>query len=951
MSAKALTDSGALLRQRLLALVRQGQHCLEAHDSMLAVIDPDRALVIGSATPEVLGEMLASIHSVLTVLGMPAPAWQELACGDIARLLIVLELQLEDEVDALANGYELQAEQHTGYCQLSVRSAGRRLRSICAERIGEVLGQLDDRISDPVDKTREDILSVALAEAGCLRLLHAVLPGVFEPDARDGIPIQTSQIQAVIMVRRELASAQVADCDRSQSNALNEVLGRLFQRIRESLQGAASDTGLHDQLMEDCRLYNARRCSLLRSSYAVPEAVTELSTCFQSELGTGLSRLRQEWQLLSNVPGLRYLCGWHCAWVSRLTTAALICGEVALHDLLGALRSFVLWLFERSEPLRQVDLMLFDEVCAAALTAETDAGFEALEVRLADARHAFELGAEGGSGIVSLHTPGKELDGARGVQTEVALGHVPVYLAQNIRYLLTACEDIQVCARTEFAALNRRLLVELRMLVTGARVLRVYRVEALSSVLADVHQLLGRQQDETVDQSSAHLLTEAHMRLRHSLNCAAAHQEVPDSRDLIARLYQWLEAPAGVPVCNDRTCGKTPSANQVSMTDEPALAACFQREAVELMERIEQRAMSLLPCEAPIDGDIAAQCPDLLSLLHTLKGNALQFDCPRMAELCHDFEQLLLRKSTRNDTFAEDGFSDAEPDVASSAVLECVQQLRAAVDELGGNLALMVPLPAGVEHSLPVPAQAMVRIAGLAEQTRSYNRAMLDVLSGFEVNESNAPRLLLLRDLLDEQRRHAIQLGEEIAGSRSIRFERLTSRLQRLAARHANLLDRQVRLQVQGGQMQIDRLLLERLVAPLEHLLRNAIDHGIEALEERRVASKPDCGNITLTIFGEERPEVEAAQQQRALRIELADDGRGIDINDSLTSGSGNGEQEQRLQRIFESGFSTRKQVTTRSGHGLGLAAVREAIVALGGSIRVSSRPGAGTCFHIALPV
>src|SRR5690606_19913398 len=132
--------------------------------------------------------------------------------------------------------------------------------------------------------------------------------------------------------------------------------------------------------------------------------------------------------------------------------------------------------------------------------------------------------------------------------------------------------------------------------------------------------------------------------------------------------------------------------------------------------------------------------------------------------------------------------------------------------ETVASAPVAVPLPAGNEHSLPVPAQSLERIATLVDRTRGCNRAMQDLLAGLNIGNDNASRLLLLRDLLDEQQRHAVQLGEEIAGSRLIHFDRLTPRLQRLVARHANLLDRQVRLRVRDDELQVDRLLLERLV-------------------------------------------------------------------------------------------------------------------------------------------
>src|SRR5690606_13307990 len=151
------------------------------------------------------------------------------------------------------------------------------------------------------------------------------------------------------------------------------------------------------------------------------------------------------------------------------------------HDLLSSLGLLLLWLFERSEPLHQQELALFMKVCDAALGRNAGTDFEDLESRLAGALVVRELGADSENAI-RLQSPGQ----ASEALAEIAASQVPVYLAQHIRRLLTACRDMEAGFRQPaFVGLNRQLLVELRMLATGARVLRVYRVEALSRVLAD----------------------------------------------------------------------------------------------------------------------------------------------------------------------------------------------------------------------------------------------------------------------------------------------------------------------------------------------------------------------------------------------------------------------------------------------------------------------------------
>lgn len=223
---------------------------------------------------------------------------------------------------------------------------------------------------------------------------------------------------------------------------------------------------------------------------------------------------------------------------------------------------------------------------------------------------------------------------------------------------------------------------------------------------------------------------------------------------------------------------------------------------------------------------------------------------------------------------------------------------------------------------------------------------MTDVLQSYRAS-AEPSRLSLLADLLIEQDHCTVQLDEEIAGSTRISFARLTRRLQRLVGRHANLLDRQVSFHVRHDELRADRALIESLVAPMEHLLRNAIDHGIEPVLERRARGKPDTGTITLTL--EELDDL--------LVIVLMDDGAGVDTDTLLAHALRLGidvdpemEPVERLQWLFLPGFSSRESATEDAGHGIGLAMVASAVAALGGRVEVESVPGQSCCFRIMLP-
>lgn len=174
--------------------------------------------------------------------------------------------------------------------------------------------------------------------------------------------------------------------------------------------------------------------------------------------------------------------------------------------------------------------------------------------------------------------------------------------------------------------------------------------------------------------------------------------------------------------------------------------------------------------------------------------------------------------------------------------------------------------------------------------------------------------------------------------------------------RHARELAREqgkeVELTVRGSEIEIDRRILEALKDPLIHLLRNAIDHGIEVPALRASAGKPPHGSITFAISQQDGGKIE---------VLVADDGAGINCARVTAAASKLGVlsaeadaslgESAALALVFQSGLSTSPIITDVSGRGLGLAIVREKVEHLGGSISIESHPGAGTAFHIALPL
>lgn len=202
--------------------------------------------------------------------------------------------------------------------------------------------------------------------------------------------------------------------------------------------------------------------------------------------------------------------------------------------------------------------------------------------------------------------------------------------------------------------------------------------------------------------------------------------------------------------------------------------------------------------------------------------------------------------------------------------------------------------------------------------------------------------------LLLQQSRIQAEIQEGLMRTRLVPFSRLLPRLQRIVRQTASTLNRPAELIVNNTEGELDRTILERLVTPLEHMLRNAVDHGIEDPAQRQSANKPEIGKIELNI----------SRQGTDVVVEFHDDGKGIDVNRIKEKAMSLGlmkadqllEKEEILQFIFHPGFSTAQQITQISGRGVGLDVVQSSIKALGGHVTVDSTLGKGTSFSIRVP-
>jgi chemosensory pili system protein ChpA (sensor histidine kinase/response regulator) len=204
------------------------------------------------------------------------------------------------------------------------------------------------------------------------------------------------------------------------------------------------------------------------------------------------------------------------------------------------------------------------------------------------------------------------------------------------------------------------------------------------------------------------------------------------------------------------------------------------------------------------------------------------------------------------------------------------------------------------------------------------------------------------QNLLTQQSRVITELQNSLMRTRMVPFQRHVQRLTRLVRQAANDTGKRAELVVQGAAAELDRQMLERMVPPLEHMLRNAVVHGIEAPERRTALGKPDVGRISISL---ERDGAEVV-------IVVADDGAGISVKlireKAIALGLADPQakltDEEAVQLILEPGFSTAGHVTQAAGRGVGMDVVATEVKKLGGGLFIDTTPGKGSHFTIRLP-
>jgi len=303
-----------------------------------------------------------------------------------------------------------------------------------------------------------------------------------------------------------------------------------------------------------------------------------------------------------------------------------------------------------------------------------------------------------------------------------------------------------------------------------------------------------------------------------------------------------------------------------------------------------------------------------------------------------------------------------EVSIARARIESELRSLKTNLLELTGSVIRLRTQVREIE--IQAESQIQSRLMQVGEGEEGFDPLEFDRYTRFQelarslgegVNDVSTVHQSLLKNLdvadaaLSAQGRLARDVQQQLFSIRTVPFGSLSERLYRILRGTARELGKRANLEIRGAQTELDRAVLEKLVGPLEHLLRNALDHGIEARGQRARAGKSETGEITLTV----------RQVANEIAIELADDGAGLNLEGVRAKAVAQGRiapdaqpsDAQLIECIFQPGFSTASKVTQVSGRGIGMDVVRSEIMALGGRVEVSTRPGHGTTFLLYLPL
>jgi two-component system chemotaxis sensor kinase CheA len=385
----------------------------------------------------------------------------------------------------------------------------------------------------------------------------------------------------------------------------------------------------------------------------------------------------------------------------------------------------------------------------------------------------------------------------------------------------------------------------------------------------------------------------------------------------------------------------------------------------ECREMLESLGGEIVAWEASPDD--RTRLDSIFRFVHTVKGNCGFFEFPRLEALSHAAEDALA------DVRAGRRQPDAALVSAVLAVIDRIGEMVASIDEgkgipEGDDSDLIHALAHNIPEQTPAVTPAVEIGKAPATQPSATPRTIRLSVELLDRMMSGVSDMVLARNELARRLRETAndvtvdgaferlsgiiaEMRDAITRTRMQRIENLFVALPRMVRDLSAELGKQVMIDIDGGDVELDREMIEMIRDPLTHIIRNAVDHGIEKPADRLKAGKREIGFLT----------VSARQSGNQILIDIIDDGKGIDgkklVEKAIASGAlepaeaGKLSTRERLALIFEAGLSTAQEVTAISGRGVGMDVVRSNIERIGGTVEVDSHLGHGTRMTLRVPL
>lgn len=414
--------------------------------------------------------------------------------------------------------------------------------------------------------------------------------------------------------------------------------------------------------------------------------------------------------------------------------------------------------------------------------------------------------------------------------------------------------------------------------------------------------------------------------------------------------FAALEAPA------------EPPGWQVTFRPTAALYASGN-EPMLLLRALSAMGAAEIRCDLSNLPDLEALDPEAsyLSWTITIGGDVTDFDIREVFDFVEDVCTLEITAAS-----AEPAASFDLP-ALDLPPLDLAPPVPATPEPAAPQPAVASAAPASVEALAPAPParEAAARDTGAANEASSTVRVDLDRIDRLvnlvgelvinqamlaqSVAEAGLPPNSAVMTGLEAFMMLTRDIQDSVMMIRAQPVKPLFQRMARIVREASGAVHKEVRLRTEGEATEVDKTVIERLADPLTHMIRNAVDHGLETPEKRRAAGKPSEGVITLS----------AQHRSGRVVIEVSDDGGGINrpkvreiaVSKGLIPADAALSDSEIDNLLFLPGFSTADQVSALSGRGVGMDVVRQAIQSLGGRITIHSEPGKGTRFSISLPL